>query len=338
MIDWRPTHQKRFEAILLEIETALRGEGPSSEAREILAPESAAPSSTAEQPAAAACGDTAEIDVAPASAEAPTTGPEGSTGISAAEQLGEEAPPHEREGDPTAVTETTGEGHPADPEATAPSETGACQAESDPVAVPPSSPDTEEQGLTPVLSEQSPIGKYSAADAKMGDSDGDYAPAPVRLDQPARTFFHSLPWNGEAVAAPSPDEASRAPREFSAQRKNIPDSPPAVVPSLSSGADDFFRSLPWSGKFAEPITQADAAPHVDNSNRLQFATPGLDTGTPVDEAPTAQNMLMAGMMSAAKTSRRMKERDADTGTSNPPDPATARATEFFNHLNWKKSA
>lgn len=361
MIAWRPIHKKRFEAILLEIEAGLSpkviSSGGEADALTTLHQSPVSVSNT--EPQASNIAEIVEESRPPAQEETETAELEQTESTrmeldrTEPDQTEPEEVPDQSEASHSIETPTAAEDEIGSTE-TASDSTTADSVEVDKIAATsaeshePSLAPEEAATLSPEIDQDSdaekPVGTQpgekedvisgrdeSADTSNEGSTTSDF------LRQPAKSFFLAVPWSGEVQDSSLGETPPVAAERYS---------PPTVdfsrrveVLSVGTKAIQYFQSLPWSGEASGPPAQASALHNqAAGDNRIQFKTTGEDAGAPVDEAPSAQNMLMAGMMSAAKTSRRIKSRDEAANKPARQDPAQSKASDFFNHINWKKSA
>lgn len=320
MITWRPIHKKRFEAILLEITSALAAaQDPAAHTDGVSALTSLAAATVFDAASLTLSSlpvGEEEFEVAPAAIEIDGTADPAAIEKASAADEGLSAPV--AESDDAAETLAATEVEPDGSESSLASDLPAR---------------SQQEAAVEETSEKKATAAEAAAPIKEKEpeaQDNRDAGRVNLLEVPAKRFFATIPWGGGHVG-----DAGFEAADFAVpQSKPVAARParPVEVPRSNAAAALFFKSLPWSGEVSQ---QADEAPET---LRIQLETNGEDTGAPIDEAPSAHNMLMAGMLSAARTSRRIQAQQGAPGSAAHQSPERTRASEFFNHLNWKKSA
>ena len=315
MAPWRKIHRERFASLLSRLDAALHPDAASVSASASIPESTSAP---APEPAAEAAGmpepEAVEgsADTAPAMSDPPAAADAG-TEVSNAIEAKEE---------------------PFAPEAEPPYDEALSDATT-PTAVEPVDPIDATETDKPAPSD-------------AATRTGEVTTAHTRS---AREFFASIPWgavqsaeptgSGEpkpTVPPPSGDEAAAADTD------DRPSVPPvqreAPDPARTSQpVTEFLQRIPWSGDGATA-----SFPESDEG-RLRIASEGVDLGRSPDEAPSQSNLLMAGLRSAAKTSKRMQHRDSpgetatETGEDSAAiDPSAVGIVEFLNTITWKQKA
>ncbi|MCH8475114.1 MAG: hypothetical protein LAT55_07795 [Opitutales bacterium] len=357
MTSWRKLHDERFRRLLERLQQTLRRSTSTVSA----SPLSAAPPNPANTTDSTPLAESGPAEAEPKVIDSLAAQPEESISPGAKEATdAEEAPtegpkepltehqePHQAKGETARPTQEIPEvpelsPEPQLPEAEVPADFPAQQtkeekstehtsssheerpADTTPAASPPSPPPAQE-----------PQGKSSEHSAKA-ESPGPPPPTPeaaVSSLDPARIraldFFRHLPWNGQTIQTnqPAPTENTLAKPSPSSAAGSPPRATAASIKDpLTTKAAAFFTALPWK------VGQQMAEHEILES--FSVRTSGEDVGKAPHEAPTGGNMLMAGMMSAAKTSQKMK---SSTPAVPALTPGKSSARQFFTNLNWKAS-
>jgi hypothetical protein len=152
--------------------------------------------------------------------------------------------------------------------------------------------------------------------------------APLHFPGTARLYFSSLAWNGLPLRnTPAPTTQATTTVGILAPAAGpvpppAPDPVSAPAPSRAA-AGAFFRTLPWAGvpNYGEVITAVRITATRSDS--------GLDPRT---AALPGDNLLLTGLLSAARTSDRLA---TTAGPGAPPPPAAPRrAGAYFSTLPW----
>ncbi len=146
-------------------------------------------------------------------------------------------------------------------------------------------------------------------------------PAPSMVSGSARSFFSALGWSGAVAHFSTPanvDQTGNRPPESSVRKPAEPVQHVATSSSFENKAATFFSQIPWSGSshFGEIITSI----HV-TATRNDLSLDPRTASLPND------NPLLAGMLSAARTSDRLAAR--------PSLPSHAR--DFFTSIPWARN-
>ncbi len=164
-----------------------------------------------------------------------------------------------------------------------------------------------------------PLVETAVADASIRDPEP-LPPSygqPVRRPSTARAFFSALGWGGGAANFPAalpdaPVPPARGPSTTPCE------TPPQFAPAgRQSEAGPFFRTLPWDGRRApgDAITSIRVTASRED-DRLDPRTASLP----------ADNLLLTGMLSAARTSDRAARQAG----------RNALAGAFFHDLPWSR--
>lgn len=154
----------------------------------------------------------------------------------------------------------------------------------------------------------------------------------IPISKKSRIYFNSIPWDhsqiSNVVADPEPsketlyfNQGPSMPTTGSAADHYVSSEIPAKK-SLSAKAFDYFGTMPWSGLSADPDDDGEIM-------HISVGTSADDEGRDIRTAGDvpADNMLAAGMLSAARTSDRRS-----AGAS--PIPMERVSSEYFEAIPW----
>ncbi len=181
-----------------------------------------------------------------------------------------------------------------------------------PVPVPTPEPATLPEAVTFVPPVPAPIQAAVVA-----------APA-ARSDAPAsaRAFFAGLGWTGDKPRFAAQAAAPRIAPVSPVAPVIVATTAPAAAATGFITSVAYFRSLPWKGGVVGELIHSIRVTASRDDARLDPRTATMP----------GDNPLLAGMLSAARTSDRFA---AETAVARPPAPALARA--YFNALPWTRA-